>query len=100
MATVKKKTIRTIPQERTPMREQDPKERARNFKEVALGYALPEALNEAERCLMCADAPCVRGCPAHGFICRLRPTSVARSAFSGRKAAAIPIRSSLRPTTP
>ena len=27
----KKKTIRTIPQERTPMREQDPKARAKNF---------------------------------------------------------------------
>ena len=61
MATAKKKTIRTIPQARTPMREQDPKERARNFKEVTVGYALEEALNEAERCLMCVDAPCVRG---------------------------------------
>ena len=30
----KKKTIRTIPQERTPMREQDPQERARNFSEA------------------------------------------------------------------
>ena len=27
----KKKTIRTIPQERTPMREQDAKARAKNF---------------------------------------------------------------------
>jgi glutamate synthase (NADPH/NADH) small chain len=63
VATAKKKTIRTIPQERTPMREQDPKERAHNFKEVTVGYALEEALNEAERCLMCVDPPCVRGCP-------------------------------------
>jgi glutamate synthase (NADPH/NADH) small chain len=63
VATAKKKTIRTIPQERTPMREQDPLVRARNFKEVTLGYSLPEALNEAERCLMCVDPPCVRGCP-------------------------------------
>ena len=59
----KKKTIRTIPQERTPMREQPPAERAHNFLEVALGYAESEALVEAERCLMCADEPCVRGCP-------------------------------------
>ena len=43
MAT-KKKTIRTIPQERTPMQEQDPQERARNFSEVSLGYRLEEAL--------------------------------------------------------
>jgi glutamate synthase (NADPH/NADH) small chain len=62
MAT-KKKTIRTIPQERTPCPEQDPKVRARNFDEVALGYGAAEALREAERCLQCADEPCVRGCP-------------------------------------
>jgi glutamate synthase (NADPH/NADH) small chain len=59
----KKKTIRTIPQERTAMREQPPAERARNFLEVALGYSESEALVEAERCLQCADEPCVRGCP-------------------------------------
>jgi glutamate synthase (NADPH/NADH) small chain len=59
----KKKTIRTIPQQRTPMREQDPLERARNFEEVTLGYSREEALVEAERCLMCPDQPCVRGCP-------------------------------------
>jgi glutamate synthase (NADPH) small chain len=59
----KKKTIRTIPQERTPMREQPANERARNFREVALGYTLEDALVEAERCLQCADEPCVRGCP-------------------------------------
>ena len=59
----KKKTIRTIPQARTAMREQDPKVRARNFAEVTLGYSKEEALLEAERCLMCADQPCVAGCP-------------------------------------
>jgi len=59
----KKKTIRNIPQERTPIREQDPKERARNFSEVSLGYLVDDALREADRCLQCADEPCVRGCP-------------------------------------
>ena len=59
----KKKTIRTIPQQRTPMPEQDAAARARNFEEVATGYTLEMALLEAERCLMCADEPCVRGCP-------------------------------------
>jgi glutamate synthase (NADPH/NADH) small chain len=59
----KKKTIRTIPQQRTPMREQDPKVRARNFDEVTLGYSKEEALVEAERCLMCPEQPCVDGCP-------------------------------------
>lgn len=59
----KKKTIRTIPQERTPMREQDAQVRARNFEEVACGYSLEEALRESERCLMCPDEPCIKGCP-------------------------------------
>jgi glutamate synthase (NADPH/NADH) small chain len=59
----KKKTIRTIPQERTPMREQLPAARVRNFTEVALGYSLEEALRESERCLLCPEQPCVDGCP-------------------------------------
>ena len=59
----KKKTIRTIPQARTPMPEQAPEARVKNFDEVALGYRIEDALVEAERCLDCADEPCVRGCP-------------------------------------
>ena len=59
----KKKTIRTIPQERTAMRERDPRERAKNFAEVACGYGAEEALRESERCLLCPDQPCVKGCP-------------------------------------
>jgi glutamate synthase (NADPH/NADH) small chain len=59
----KKKTIRTIPQDRTPVRELPPRERAKNFHEVNCGYTLAEALNEAERCLMCPEQPCVAGCP-------------------------------------
>ncbi|WP_374605522.1 NADPH-dependent glutamate synthase [Niveibacterium sp.] len=59
----KKKTIRTIPQARTPMPEQAPEIRITNFEEVACGYRLDDALLEAERCLDCPDQPCVRGCP-------------------------------------
>jgi glutamate synthase (NADPH/NADH) small chain len=59
----KKKTIRTIPQARTPMPEQAPEARVSNFDEVAIGYRLEDALVEAQRCLDCADQPCVRGCP-------------------------------------
>jgi glutamate synthase (NADPH/NADH) small chain len=65
MAPKKKKTIRMIPQARTPMREQDPLARARNFDEVNCGYLVEDALLEAERCLMCPDQPCVRGCPVN-----------------------------------
>jgi glutamate synthase (NADPH/NADH) small chain len=68
----KKKTIRTIPQERAPVREQDPRERAKNFKEVVYGFRLEDALHEAERCLLCPDPACVEGCPVSidipGFI--------------------------------
>ncbi|MGZ5583413.1 MAG: NADPH-dependent glutamate synthase [Usitatibacter sp.] len=71
----KKRTIRTIPQQRTPMREEDAKRRAKNFSEVAFGYGVEEALNEAERCLLCPDPACVGGCPVSidipGFIRRI-----------------------------
>lgn len=59
----RKRTIRTIPQQRTPMREQPPGERSHNFLEVACGYGREEALAEAERCLFCPEQPCVSGCP-------------------------------------
>src|SRR4249920_2936787 len=61
----KKKTIRSIPQQRTPVREQDPRVRVKNFDEVNCGYSLEEALNEAERCLLCPDPDCVAGCPVN-----------------------------------
>jgi glutamate synthase (NADPH/NADH) small chain len=70
-----KKTIRTIPQERTAIPEQAPAVRIRNFDEVALGYRPEDALIEAERCLLCADPTCVGACPVAidipGFIARI-----------------------------
>ena len=59
----KKRTIRTIPQQRTAVREQEPAQRVHNFDEVNCGYTLEQALNEADRCLLCPEAPCVAGCP-------------------------------------
>jgi len=50
---------------RTPMPEQDPQTRARNFEEVALGYTEEMAVEEAARCLACKNKPCVRGCPVN-----------------------------------
>ena len=44
---------------------QDPRIRATNFNEVALGYSLEDAVEEAERCLHCKDSPCINGCPVH-----------------------------------
>ena len=47
------------------MPEQDPKVRARNFKEVTLGYTEEMAKEEATRCLNCKHKPCVSGCPVN-----------------------------------
>jgi homotetrameric NADPH-dependent glutamate synthase len=47
----------------TKMPERDAGERARNFKEVNLGYAMADAIAEAERCIMCSKPACVEGCP-------------------------------------
>ena len=44
---------------------QDAKVRARNFKEVALGYDKETAVAEAERCLHCKNRPCVEACPVN-----------------------------------
>ncbi len=48
---------------KVPVREQDAKERAANFKEVCLGYNMEEAMTEASRCINCKNAQCVKGCP-------------------------------------
>ena len=48
---------------KTPMAEQEPGVRSGNFQEVALGYTLEEAQNEAQRCLQCKNPACVSGCP-------------------------------------
>ena len=50
---------------RNEMPTQDPKVRARNFQEVALGYTAEQAIDEAARCLNCKNMPCVAGCPVN-----------------------------------
>lgn len=45
------------------MRTQDPKQRIKNFEEVALGLTEEEAIEEAKRCLGCKKAACVEECP-------------------------------------
>ncbi|MDD2972427.1 MAG: NADPH-dependent glutamate synthase [Lachnospiraceae bacterium] len=48
---------------KVPVSEQDPKVRATNFKEVCLGYTKEEAMEEANRCINCKNAQCIKGCP-------------------------------------
>lgn len=48
---------------RIPVTEQAPEIRAKNFKEVCLGYNEEQAIKEANRCLGCKNPKCVEGCP-------------------------------------
>lgn len=48
---------------KVPVREQEAAVRAKNFEEVCLGYNMEEAMCEAERCINCKNAQCVKGCP-------------------------------------
>ena len=48
---------------RVEMPRQKPEVRAKNYNEVALGYSLEQALEEAERCIQCPKHPCISGCP-------------------------------------
>ena len=58
------------------MAEQEPNVRNANFLEVAQGYTLEQAKEEAERCLNCKNAMCVQGCPVNvpipQFIAKIR----------------------------
>ncbi|OGU60284.1 MAG: glutamate synthase (NADPH), homotetrameric [Ignavibacteria bacterium GWF2_33_9] len=77
------------PKERTQVQrhkipEQDPNVRNKNFKEVNLGYTIEMAQAEAQRCLMCANPPCVVGCPVSvqipRFIEQIRLGDIAEAA--------------------
>jgi len=48
---------------KTPIPEQDPNIRNKNFLEVSLGYTQELAKEEASRCIQCKNRPCVEGCP-------------------------------------
>lgn len=48
---------------RVLINKRSPEERIKDFKEVTLGYDKEQALEEAKRCIMCPDKPCVEGCP-------------------------------------
>jgi len=59
-----KKPKQIIPK-KTPMPEQPPAERIKNYNEVPYGYTPEQAIAEAKRCLECARPLCVEGCPVN-----------------------------------
>ncbi len=69
---------------RVKAREQDPKDRAHNFKEVNLGFTLQQAQQEASRCLHCKNPRCVGACPVGinipEFIAQIKDGQISRAA--------------------
>ena len=79
---------------RVEMPRQDPKVRARNFNEVALGYTHEMALQEANRCIQCPKRPCVDGCPVNvnipEFIKAIRDNDMPESVRAMKNKNALP----------
>jgi len=48
---------------KTPMPEQPPAERIKNYDEVPYGYTAEQAIAEAKRCIECGRPLCIDGCP-------------------------------------
>ena len=83
-----------IKKEAVEMPKQEPKVRAKNFYEVALGYDEAQALEEASRCLQCVKPQCISGCPVEvnipGFIKCLREKKYAEAIAEIKKKNALP----------
>ncbi|WP_238859212.1 NADPH-dependent glutamate synthase [Clostridium sp. YIM B02569] len=79
---------------RTPVTEQAPEVRAKNFKEVCLGYNEDDAIKEANRCLNCKNPKCVEGCPVSinipGFISKAKTGDFESAAKEIAKYSALP----------
>jgi glutamate synthase (NADPH/NADH) small chain len=61
--TDERPTKKKLDLKRRPMPKQDHLERIKNFDEVALGYPVETAVEEASRCLDCKNPLCKQGCP-------------------------------------
>ena len=51
-----------------PVPKQEARARIGNWDEVYLGFGMPEAIIEADRCIQCVSAPCQEACPVHNDI--------------------------------
>jgi glutamate synthase (NADPH/NADH) small chain len=68
---------------RREMPKQPPEVRRRNFNEVALGYPVETAIEEAQRCLNCPKPSCIGGCPVEIDIPRFIQCIAARDFATG-----------------
>lgn len=79
---------------KVPVREQDAKVRAANFEEVCLGYNKEEAMEEAQRCINCKNAQCIKGCPVAidipGFIEKVKEGDIETAYQVISKSSALP----------
>lgn len=79
---------------KVPVREQEPQVRAKNFEEVCLGYNKEEAMAEAERCINCKNAQCIKGCPVAinipGFIEQVKAGEIEKAYQVISEASALP----------
>ncbi len=79
---------------RTPVTEQEPLVRAKNFEEVCLGYDNERAIKEANRCLGCKIPRCIEGCPVSidipGFISHIKTGDIESAAKDIAKYSSLP----------
>jgi glutamate synthase (NADPH/NADH) small chain len=79
---------------KVPVREQEAKVRAGNFEEVCYGYNLEEAQAEANRCITCKNAKCIKGCPVAidipGFIAKVKEANIEEAYQVLSQATALP----------
>jgi glutamate synthase (NADPH/NADH) small chain len=71
-----------------------PRERSTNYEEVPVGYTREQAIQEANRCILCKKAACVPGCPVGidipGFIKLITEDKMAEAAKKIRETNFLP----------
>lgn len=76
------------------VRKQDPDERIHNWDEVVQVFTVDEAVVEAQRCIQCPAAPCIKACPVHndipGAFALLENRDVIGAANKFRETSALP----------
>lgn len=97
LSEIKDKSLSNKERTAIPLQEmpaQDPKVRINNMEEVSQGYSREQALVESRRCLQCASAPCVEGCPVQinipGFIKAIEEENFEKSIGVIKEASLLP----------